>query len=62
MNEGLLTVEQLAKNLNVPKSWIYARTMETGPNAIPRLKLGKYVRFRADEVMNWLEQQNKDRV
>ncbi|MBW2132006.1 MAG: helix-turn-helix domain-containing protein [Deltaproteobacteria bacterium] len=56
-----MTVEQLAETLNVPKSWVYARTMETGPNAIPRLKLGKYVRFRPADVMDWLERQNRDR-
>jgi excisionase family DNA binding protein len=55
MTEKLLDVDQLAVRLNVPKSWIYARTRETGPEAIPRIKLGKYCRFDEKQVTQWLE-------
>ena len=58
LNNNLLSVDELAQSLNVPKSWVYARTRETGPDSMPRLKIGKYVRFRLDEVMEWLEKQN----
>jgi len=59
MNDHLLSVDELAKSLNVPKSWLYSRTRQTGSDAIPRLKVGKYIRFRLNEVMEWLEQKNK---
>jgi excisionase family DNA binding protein len=59
MNQNLLSVEEISKVLNVHKSWIYARTRETGPGAIPRIKLGKYVRFELDKVMEWLRDQNE---
>ena len=38
-------VEQLAKCLGVPKSWIYERTRKNRPEVIPHFKLGKYLRF-----------------
>ena len=49
----LLTVEEIAEFLRVPKSWIYARTRESGPDAMPRLKLGKYLRFEREKVRDW---------
>jgi excisionase family DNA binding protein len=59
MNDRLKTPEQLAEKLNVHKSWIYARTRESGPDAMPRVKVGKYVRFEEEKVMEWLEKQNQ---
>ena len=43
--QNLLSVKELADKLNVPKSWIYSRTRETGQEAMPRIKVGKYCRF-----------------
>ena len=51
-----LTVDELAKALKVPKSWVYSRTRETGPGTMPRMKVGKYLRFRLDEVLDWIQQ------
>lgn len=53
----LLTVAQLAEILNVPKSWIYERTRQ-GQAAIPHVKLGAYVRFEAEEVINFFKSKN----
>jgi excisionase family DNA binding protein len=58
-NQKLLTVGQLAESLNVPKSWVYSRTRETGPDTMPRLKVGKYCRFVLDDVLDWLKKQNQ---
>ena len=38
-------VTRLAEHLGVPKGWIYDRTRQDGPEVIPHLKFGKYVRF-----------------
>ena len=57
MDRNLLTVDELAEMLKVPKSWLYSRTRETGPGSIPRINVGKYRRFRLDDVMDWLEKQ-----
>jgi len=55
---NFLIIDELANILKVPKSWRYYRTKETGPDSIPRVKVGKYIRFRLGEVMEWLEKQN----
>jgi len=56
---SLLTIDDLSGMLNVPKSWLYSRTRETGPDAMPRLKVGKYLRFEWDKVQVWLHQQSE---
>jgi hypothetical protein len=53
--KDLHTVNELADALKVPKSWIYARTRETGPKSIPHIKVGKYLRFEINKVLDWLK-------
>ncbi len=50
-------VTQLADYLGVPRTWIYDRTREGGPEVIPHLKFGKYVRFdpSSGEFQDWLK-------
>lgn len=50
---GLITVKELSERLQVPVSWIYQRT-RMGQKAIPHVRVGKYVRFNADEVIAFL--------
>ncbi len=57
MNQNLLTVDELATSLSVAKSWVYSRSRETGPNAIPKIKVGKYCRFVLEDVLSWLQAQ-----
>lgn len=51
----LLTIEEMADRLKVKPSWLYFRTMNTGTNAIPRVKIGKYLRFDPAKVYQWIE-------
>jgi excisionase family DNA binding protein len=60
MNQNLLSVVELAEKLNLPISWVYSRTRERGPGTIPRVRLGKYVRFEWDKVKDWIERQNAE--
>lgn len=56
-NKQLMTLSEIARLLNVPKSWIYQRTQH-GPGAsIPFVKLGKYLRFDPDEVLAFFKSQ-----
>ena len=55
---NFLTIAEMADILKVPKSWLYSRTRETGPESIPRIKIGKYIRFQQDKVMEWIKRQN----
>ena len=57
--QNLKSVKEMADKLNVPKSWIYSRTRETGPDAMPRIKVGKYCRFVLEDVLAWLKSQNE---
>ena len=50
----LITAKKLAKRLNVQVSWIYRRT-RLGQEAIPHVKMGKYVRFDWEEVLEFLK-------
>jgi len=51
----LLTVSELAEVLGVPVSWIYDRTRASNPNRIPHYKVGKYVRFSEEEVLEYVK-------
>jgi len=54
MPDDLLTISELAKKLKVKRSWLYSRSREKGEDAIPRVKLGKYLRFQENVVMAWV--------
>ena len=53
----LVGPQEMAKVLNVPVSWIYQRTC-LGREAIPYLKIGKYVRFNPQEVVDFFKVQD----
>ena len=54
MNQNLIGINQMAKKLDVPISWIYSRTRT---NDIPHYKVGKYCKFDESEVWDWLEKE-----
>lgn len=56
---NFLTVDELAKRLKVPKSWVYAFSRQKGNNTIPMKKIGKYNRYILADVMKWIEKQNE---
>ena len=47
----LLTIEEIAAVLKVPKSWIYARTCK---NQLPHIKVGRHLRFQKEKVFEFL--------
>lgn len=52
IQEGrLLNVAQIADYLQVPQSWVYTK-VATGE--MPHVRVGRYLRFRAQEVLEWL--------
>jgi excisionase family DNA binding protein len=54
----LLTADDLAVKLAVPKSWVYA---ETRAGRLPHVPLGRYRRYREDAVDEWLTRIEKNR-
>ena len=54
MTERLLDAAELGQRWNVPTSWIREATRA---GKIPHVKLGRYVRYRAEACDAWLEEQ-----
>ncbi len=48
--EVLLTADEVAQILRVPRSWVYSHLSE-----LPVIRLGRYVRFRRSEIDGFLE-------
>ena len=61
LDTKLVNVQEMARILGVAESWLYERTRR-GPKAIPLVRLGKYVRFRPDQVVKFFEAQRAARV
>ncbi len=59
MTHNFITVNELAAALRVPKSWVYSRSRETGPDAMPKLVVGKYRRFILSDVLGWLNKKQE---
>jgi excisionase family DNA binding protein len=56
-SEKLLTIQQVADLLHVPVSWVYGRTRKRSLERLPGIRLGKYWRFRQEEIHAWVESQ-----
>jgi excisionase family DNA binding protein len=58
-DEWLLSPEDVAAILGVPKSTLYAwRYRGEGP---PSLRVGKHIRYRREDVREWIERQTTPR-
>lgn len=56
-SDRLLTIQQVATILHVPVSWVYGRTRKRSTQRLPGIRLGKYWRFREEEIHRWIESQ-----
>lgn len=56
-SDRLLTIQQVATILRVPVSWVYGRTRKRSTQRLPGIRLGKYWRFREEEIHRWIESQ-----
>lgn len=50
-DDKLLTAGEVADLIRVTRAWVYA---ETRRNAIPHLRLGRYVRYRRSAIEAWM--------
>ena len=57
---NLLTVREVAALLQVPMSWVYGRMRKRSVERLPGYRLGRYLRFREEELMTWLASQRRD--
>jgi excisionase family DNA binding protein len=51
MSDRLLSAEDVAELLGVPKSWVYEQSRL---GRIPTITLGRYRRYRRDAIEAWL--------
>lgn len=56
---ALLTAAEAAALLSVPKSWVLA---EARANRIPHVRIGRYVRFRRDSLIAWVDARERGPV
>ena len=56
-----LSVDELADHLGVPNSCVYNWTRQRGPDAIPRVRLGRRYGFDVNDVVLWLKRQQSGR-
>jgi excisionase family DNA binding protein len=61
MTDRLLTATEVAELLAVPESWVREQSRRPDGDAIPHLRLGRYVRFERDAVVGWLDGQRAGR-
>jgi excisionase family DNA binding protein len=55
LGDGLLTVHDAARLLNVSVSWIYEHTRDDAEDRLPFVKLGKYVRFDRTDLRAYID-------
>jgi len=51
----LLTPEEAATVLQVPRSWIYQHTRRRSLDRIPFVKVGRYTRFREKDIFAYID-------
>jgi excisionase family DNA binding protein len=56
VSDTLLKPREVAEMLRVPISWVYERTRRHGTTRLPHIKIGKYLRFRKEDVLGWLDE------
>lgn len=54
VSDDLLTLEEVAALLKVPRSWIYAHTRRKSRLKLPHVKLGKYIRFSQAAIREFI--------
>jgi len=58
----LLNVEEVARLLRVPKSWVYEHTLPRSNPRLPHIRLGKYLRFRLTDLHEFMAQASQKGV
>jgi|SRR5580704_15486519 predicted DNA-binding transcriptional regulator AlpA len=54
----ILTLAELAERLKVSERWVYEESRRRWLNPLPRIRIGRYLRFDWLEVSAWLRQKS----
>ncbi len=57
--EHLLTPEEAAEILRVKLSWLYQHTRRRSQDRIPFIKVGRYLRFREQDLVAYIENRKR---
>lgn len=57
--QHLLTVREVAALLQVPVSWVYGRMRKRSSEQLPAYRMGKYWRFRGEEILGWIQRHKR---
>jgi predicted DNA-binding transcriptional regulator AlpA len=50
----ILTLSEVAERLKTSERWVYEKTRNRCPNPLPRIYIGRFLRFNWLDVSNWL--------
>jgi predicted DNA-binding transcriptional regulator AlpA len=56
----IITPAQLAERLQVPETWVYAKTRKRCQNPIPFIAVGRFIRFDWPTIVEWLRKQTEN--
>jgi predicted DNA-binding transcriptional regulator AlpA len=56
--EYLIDTPELCRRLSVGRGWLYHRLREKGPDRIPHIRCGKFIRWRWEDILSWLADQS----
>ena len=59
VEDKIWNVDDICAAFKISKTKVYSLTMQTGQDSIPRFKVGRALRFKKLEVIEWF---NKQRV
>ena len=54
-DDALLTVQDAARFLQVPISWVYEHVRPEAEDRLPAVKLGKYLRFHRRDLRAYID-------
>jgi excisionase family DNA binding protein len=54
-DDALLTVQDAARLLKVPVSWVYEHVRPASQDRLPVVKLGKYLRFHRRDLQAYID-------
>ena len=60
LDARLVTIEEVACLIGVPKSFVYRRTARGHADPIPHYRLGGHLRFKLKDVEAWIENHRAD--
>jgi len=55
----IMTPEQVAELFQVSTTWLYEKSRRRQKNPLPVKRIGRYLRYRRSEVLEWFDAQGQ---